>query len=107
MKKIYIYGKIIEQTYKYAICSNELDDSWKIGKEYNGKSYKHLSQIEIRFEKLRCNQIFYEYELNNVKFLVGQKIKVKDEILLIEDIVYELDGSIEYYTDKIIDIINI
>lgn len=100
MKKSYFYGDIKEQTF---VLGYKYPEGFDLGEEYTGvtTSIGYWHNKERRYERLIEKKIFF-WDVLSVEFEVGMKVKIEKEIVKILDVIHRLDGSIEYYTDKLI-----
>lgn len=78
------------------------DSNWYLGDEYTGRSsplgYKATNVM--RYERIKQNDVILHTEEIDIEFQAGNKVKIKNENVNIIDVVKNLDGSIDYFTNK-------
>jgi hypothetical protein len=84
---------------KYAIKPFGKIDDWKLGEVYFA-ALGYFDNNVCRYIKLiEEDKAFHEEDLN-VEFEIGNKVKIGNEKVKITDVVKNLDGSIDYKTNK-------
>jgi hypothetical protein len=92
---------------KYAIIpyfrgfSHRKDGLWELSSEHIGIGYSagFKQNNVMRYERFVEEKVFYEDE-TSIILEVGNKVKLGFETVTITDVVRNLDGSIDYHTDK-------
>jgi hypothetical protein len=78
------------------------DGNWHLGEEYNGVSFSigHKTRSVMRYIKLKKSDVVLHNEEINIILEHMNKVRINNEIITITSVVKNLDGSIDYYTDK-------
>lgn len=99
----FLYGKYEE---KYILESFGVlvlggnDDGWRRGEEHACVNRSYMEDHPLRYERaVETDAVLHEEE-TSVEFEVGNHIRIGKEIVTIEHVVKNLDGSIDYYTNK-------
>lgn len=69
------------------------------GKEILKEEIEKLNNLRFHIIMKYKYEEFYSEDIN-IKFTKGSKVNIKEEIVLIEDVIHELNGDINYHTDK-------
>lgn len=89
---------------KYAINPYfSWNSEWQLAPEHCGIGYSvgYKANNVMRYVKrIEEDIVFYE-EDTKIVFMVSDRVKIEDEIVEITDVVRNLDGSIDYYTNKV------
>lgn len=98
--KSYFTGKVIEEKWMTGYITIP-EDGYVCNERYNGirtpLGYWNFRARE--YNKIKERKVFYEDDLN-ISFKEGWKVNINDEVVIIEEVVYNLDGSVTYHTDK-------
>ena len=80
---------------------SESDGEWFLNERYIGRSfsvgYSTLNPME--WNRVAERRTYLEEDLS-FKFEIGYKVNINGEVVTINDVIHELDGSVTYHTDK-------
>lgn len=92
---------------KYAInpyfsFGHSKDGGWHLGSEYTGESRPmgYKANNVMRYIKIKQTDAVLHQEEIGIEFQVGNDVRINNEIIEIVNVVRNLDGSIDYYTNK-------
>lgn len=77
-------------------------EGWQMSDRYSGYGFSTGAWNTALFTWQRTKEkdvVLHEEDLK-IRLEVGSKVRVGDEIVEIKDVVFNLDGSIDYYTKK-------
>ncbi|MET3505496.1 hypothetical protein [Halalkalibacter oceani] len=63
-------------------------------------------KFPMEYYRLKGRLVFHEEDMT-IKFRKGNKVNINNDEVVIEDVMYGLDNTITYHTDKIIKEINL
>lgn len=97
-KNIVFYGKVIEEAmligYGFGFSSEfQLGEEYRHRDIYNNKLYRH--------ERVAKQEVFFK-DISKFDFEIGWKVRLGKDVVFIEDVVHQTDGTVEYYTNKVV-----
>ncbi|AKO92006.1 hypothetical protein BEH_07765 [Priestia filamentosa] len=77
------------------------DGEWNLARCHHGESYPvgYKATRVMEYERFMGEEVFHEEELKSI-FEVGDVVKCGEDVVEILKVVKNLDGSIDYFTNK-------